>query len=200
LRPQVDFQRYLGAKLSAGQPTSVALAGTNAQLMAVYSSALELLEPLLGGAAGAEAIAAEVVSAVYAAANATWAAGGDGAAPLSDAEALLAIYERAYAKAPAGAVAGLRIVDELRPLFRAVAEVRAALPWFMRDLKEADNAVSVCCATHSLPATLRPPPTLPLPPLPKTPIPPTPDCGPLQRGDPGHRGRGAQRGRHRHRV
>jgi hypothetical protein len=111
--------------------------GTNAQVMAVYSSALELMEPLLGSAASVDDIATAVVQATYDKVNSSWADNGDGSVALSTADTLCALYSQAYTAAlPASRrrtamrrlAASLRTADELKPLCNAVSRVRARRP------------------------------------------------------------------------
>ena len=131
---QVDFLTYIGDALTLGQPISAALSGTNSQAMAVFNSALELLEPLLGSRASIDDIAASVVDTAYINANATWAANGDGSAAFSTSSVLSSLYAQGYSAAmPASRRramrrlhASTRSVDELKPLFDAVARVRGA--------------------------------------------------------------------------
>lgn len=139
----VDFLAYVGDALKLGSPTGAAVAGTNAQLMSVLATALELAEPLLGAAASTDAISAAAVASAYAAVNATHAANGtDGSAALSRAQDVAAVYRATYeASLPVArrraqrrrlqqattttAAAPLRTAAELQPLFDGVARTVA---------------------------------------------------------------------------
>lgn len=94
--PQVDFLTYVGDALTLGKPMSAAIMGTSSQVMAVYVSALELIEPLLGSQTSVDEIAATIVEQTYKTVNATWATTGDGSAALSDAAKLSDLYCSAY--------------------------------------------------------------------------------------------------------
>ncbi|KAI8470097.1 MAG: hypothetical protein J3K34DRAFT_421763 [Monoraphidium minutum] len=105
--------------------------------MATYSSSLELLEPLLGSQASVDDIAAAVVGATYAKASEAWAEGGDASAALTNVTIMSDLYARGYVSAQPAArrramrrlhddAAALRSVEELKPLFDAVAAVVAA--------------------------------------------------------------------------
>lgn len=132
----MDFLQYVGAALTFGKPISAAVAGTTSQLMATYTSGLEVLQPLLRASADVEAIGVALVASTYAATNASWAASGDASAALSRPAALAGIFKEAYTRAAAAGSgvaasrrrrlqqAPLRSADELMPLFTAVGNVR----------------------------------------------------------------------------
>ena len=129
-----DFLSYVGDSLRLGHPWAAAIAGTNAQLMALFATALEALEPLLGPRVSTDDVAAAIVHATYAAISGraeatTGAAGGssavgDGSAVLSEAGALSGILMDSCRR---GITDGaLRPCEELRPLCDAVADALAA--------------------------------------------------------------------------
>ena len=100
--------------------------------MAIYSSSIEMMEPLLGSQASVDDIAANVVKATYGKVNATWGPSGDGSLAMSDAPTLSDLYSEAYtASQPAARRrmmrrlqgSSLRTAEELKPLFDAVARV-----------------------------------------------------------------------------
>ncbi|KAI8463993.1 MAG: hypothetical protein J3K34DRAFT_129482 [Monoraphidium minutum] len=132
----VDFLTYIGDALTLGKPIAAALMGTNSQVMAAYSSSLELMEPLLGSQASVDDIGASVVRATYDRVNGSWASGGDGSRALTEAGPLSDIYSDGYTAALPAArrrsmrrlhdAAGQRSAEELKPLFDAVARVVAA--------------------------------------------------------------------------
>jgi hypothetical protein len=134
----VDFLTYVGDNLTLGKPIAAALMGTSSEVMAVYSSSLEMFEPLLGSQASLDDIAASVVKATYSRVNASWAQTGDGSAALSDAEVLSGLYTDGYSAALPNArrrmmrrlhnSATQRTAAELKPLFDAVARVRSRAP------------------------------------------------------------------------
>jgi len=134
---QVDFLTYVGDALTLGQPIAAAVVGSSNAVMAIYISALELTEPLLGSQASIDDIASAVVHATYNTANASWAATGDGSAALIDAPTLSKLYAAAYkASLPAArrrsmrrlhaSATTLRTAAELQPVFDAVAKVIAS--------------------------------------------------------------------------
>lgn len=65
---------------------------THTQVMAIDSSSIEMMEPLLGSQASVDDIAAAVVAATYAKVNATWTEAGDGSPAMSDAPTLSDLY------------------------------------------------------------------------------------------------------------
>jgi hypothetical protein len=101
--------------------------------MGIYSSSLELIEPLLGAAASADSIATAVVSATYAHLNASWAETGNGSPVLSNAREVAKLYARAYTDAQGSArrrrlqAVAARSAAELQPLFESVGKVGTAL-------------------------------------------------------------------------
>jgi hypothetical protein len=118
--------------LAPGKPLAAAVSGTAAQLMGVYSSALEVIQPLAGGAgAPADAIAAAVVRAAYALLNATDAEAGGGRSALSSAAKVAKLYGHAYEDSRRRSQAAVRgrTAAELQPLFESVGKVggRASL-------------------------------------------------------------------------
>lgn len=137
----VDFMRYVGQALTLGSPTAAALAGSNSQVMATYSSALELIEPLLGSQGSIDDIASSVVKATYDQANAAWSKAGDASPALSNATLMSELYAQGYTAATPLArrrsVRRLHVAPrtaaELKPLFDAVAQVRARARVCMRE-------------------------------------------------------------------
>jgi hypothetical protein len=128
----VDFLRYIGDALTLGKPAAAAISGTSTQLMAVYASALGLLQPLLGPETSVNDLSGAIVKATYDAVNTTWAATGDGSGALTSPGSLSELYSKVYTGMSPSArtltVMGApprRTAEELKPLFDAVAKVGA---------------------------------------------------------------------------
>ena len=111
------------------------MSGTASQLMATYSSGLEVIEPLQGSQASVDGIATGVVSAAYSEVKTSWTAGGDGSAALANSTTLARLYADSYSNTLASLrrraarhlhQTTVRSVDDLMPLFQAVATVRAS--------------------------------------------------------------------------
>ena len=128
-----DFLRYVGDSLTLGKPAAAAISATSTQLMSVYASALELLEPLLGPETSANDLSAAIVRATYDAVNATWSATGDGSGALTEPAALSDLFSKVYSGLnPSPRTIAVmqaprrRSAEELKPLFDAVAKVGEA--------------------------------------------------------------------------
>lgn len=141
----------MGPALTLGKPWATAIAGSNAQLMAVLAGGLEMIEPLLGPDASADDIAAPLVGAAYAALNASWAKSGDGGDVLTNDDALAGVLCGAYAAAAPPArrrrrlaeFAGPRPPAEVAPLCAAVGRVVAASNVALRKLVSKARAAGI---------------------------------------------------------